>query len=95
MDARVTEMRSLGAQAEPLIQAQRDDVGEWVRLCVTTPRELDEPRAQIEVQAVLMAVDEIARGRTLSQAPVIDVAPAELVITALITPSAKGSRNTG
>ncbi|HWO67030.1 MAG TPA: TetR/AcrR family transcriptional regulator [Umezawaea sp.] len=93
VDALVTEMRSLGDQAEPLIQAQRDYVGEWVRLCVATRRELDEPRAQIVVQAVLMAVNEIARERTLGQAPGIDVALTELVTTALITPSTKGLRN--
>ncbi|MCR6487345.1 TetR/AcrR family transcriptional regulator [Amycolatopsis sp. OK19-0408] len=86
VDALVTELRSLGDQAEPLIQAQRDYVGEWIRLCVATRRDLDEPRAQFVVQAVLMAVNEIARERTLSPLPGIDAALAELATAALLTP---------
>lgn len=87
VDALVAEMRSLGDQAERLIQAQRDYVGEWVRLCVAARRDLDEPRAQFVVQAVLMAVNEIARERSLSQVPGIDVALAELATAALLTPT--------
>lgn len=95
VDVLVTEMRSLGDQAEPLIQAQRDYVSEWVRLCVATRRDLDKPRAQFVVQAVLMAVNEIARERGLRQVPGIDVALTTLATAALIPPSATGTRDTG
>ncbi|MWA02891.1 TetR family transcriptional regulator [Actinomadura sp. LD22] len=93
VDALVAELHSLGEQAEPLIQAQRDYVGEWVRLCVATRRDLDEARAQFVVQAVLMAVNEIARERAIGRVPGIEAALIELATTALLAPSAHGPRN--
>ncbi len=61
VDILVTEVRSLGAQAEPLLQAQRDYVSEWVRLCRTARPALTQEQALVTVQATLMAINDIAR----------------------------------
>ncbi|MGY0498495.1 TetR/AcrR family transcriptional regulator [Nocardia sp. FBN12] len=61
VDILITEMRSLGAQAEPLLQAQRDYVSEWVRLCRTARPTLTPEQALVTVQATLMAMNDIAR----------------------------------
>ncbi|MEU3011629.1 TetR/AcrR family transcriptional regulator [Nocardia asteroides] len=85
VDILVTEVRSLGAQAEPLVQAQRDYVSEWVRLCRATRPDLTQERALVTVQATLMAINEIARDSTFASAaalsgPVSTLAEAALGI---------------
>jgi AcrR family transcriptional regulator len=65
VDALVTELRTLGSEAAPLIQAQRDYLGEWVRLGTATAGAErgghDPAEVRVLVQAIIGAINEVAR----------------------------------
>ncbi|MGS2810661.1 TetR/AcrR family transcriptional regulator [Nocardia sp. MW-W600-9] len=86
VDILVTEVRSLGAQAEPLVQAQRDYVSEWVRLCRAARPTLTREQALVTVQAALMAMNDIARDSTFSDARLLSVPLATIAVAALGLP---------
>ncbi|MFD4351608.1 TetR/AcrR family transcriptional regulator [Nocardia sp. NPDC056541] len=83
VDILVTEVRSLGAQAEPLVQAQRDYVSEWVRLCRAARPTLTREQALVTVQATLMAMNDIARDDSFSDVRQLSVPLATIAVAAL------------
>ncbi|MFE6921851.1 TetR/AcrR family transcriptional regulator [Nocardia sp. NPDC057663] len=86
VDILVTEVRSLGAQAEPLVQAQRDYVSEWVRLCRAARPTLTREQALVTVQATLMAMNDIARDSAFSDVRQLSVPLATIAVAALGLP---------
>ncbi|MEV6218300.1 TetR/AcrR family transcriptional regulator [Nocardia sp. NPDC051833] len=86
VDILVTEVRSLGAQAEPLLQAQRDYVSEWVRLCRAARPALTREQALVTVQATLMAMNDIARDSTFSDVRLLSGPLAAIAVAALGLP---------
>ena len=83
IDVLVTELRTLGADAAALLQAQRDYVTEWVGLIRAARPTLSETEAQATAQTALMVVNDVARAPSLTCVPGIGEVLADLAVAAL------------